>query len=139
MQAVDEAFAFRAEEIFGGHAAIGEDDLAGVAGAQAELVFLLAGAKAGSSLLDDERRDAVVFLRGVGDGHGDANVGVVAVGGEGLRAVEDPGAVIFVRRSVRVPPASEPASGSVSDQQPSFLPRASGTTYFCFCASVPNL
>ena len=29
---------------------------------------------------------------------------------------------------VRVPPASEPASGSVSDQQPSFLPCASGTT-----------
>jgi hypothetical protein len=41
--------------------------------------------------------------------------------------------------TVRVPPASEPASGSVSDQQPSFLPCASGTMYFCFCASVPNL
>ena len=63
LQAVDEAFAFRAEEIFGGHAAIGEDDFAGVAGAQAELVFFLAGAKAGSSLLDDERGDAVVLLR----------------------------------------------------------------------------
>ena len=34
------------------------------------------------------------------------------------------------RAVVRVPPASEPASGSVSDQQPSFSPRASGTTYF---------
>src|SRR5579862_5111947 len=40
---------------------------------------------------------------------------------------------------VRVPPASEPASGSVRDQAPIFSPRASGTRYFSFCASVPNL
>ncbi len=35
---------------------------------------------------------------------------------------------------VRVPPASEPACGSVSDQQPSFLPCASGVTYFLRCS-----
>ncbi len=44
------------------------------------------------------------------------------------------------RRSalVRVPPASEPASGSVSAQQPSFSPRASGTTYRRLCSSPPK-
>ncbi len=36
---------------------------------------------------------------------------------------------------VRVPPASEPACGSVSDQQPSFLPCASGVTYFLRCSA----
>ena len=59
LQAVDEAFAFLAQQIFGGHAAIGENHFARVARAQAELVFLLAGTKAGSSLLDDERGDAM--------------------------------------------------------------------------------
>src|SRR5258708_23518384 len=40
---------------------------------------------------------------------------------------------------VLVPPASDPASGSVSDQAPIFLPCASGIRYFFFCASFPNL
>ena len=40
---------------------------------------------------------------------------------------------------VRVPPASEPASGSVSDHAPIFLPCASGVRYFFFCSSLPNL
>jgi hypothetical protein len=40
---------------------------------------------------------------------------------------------------VLVPPASEPASGSVSDHAPSFLPDAKPVRYFFFCASVPNL
>ena len=39
---------------------------------------------------------------------------------------------------VRIAPASEPASGSVSDQQPSFSPRASGTTYRRLCSSPPK-
>ena len=47
LQAVDEAFAFFAEKIFGGNAAIGEDDFAGVARAQAELVFFFPGRKPG--------------------------------------------------------------------------------------------
>src|ERR1700675_1318667 len=96
LKAVDEAFAFLAEKVFRGHAAISENDFGSVARAQAEFVFLFAGAKAGSSLLDDERGNAVAFLRRVGDGHADAHVGVVPVGGEGLRAVDDP-APFFLR------------------------------------------
>jgi len=45
------------------------------------------------------------------------------------------------RRSavVRVPPASEPAPGSVSDHAPSIFPAVSCGRYFLRCASVPNL
>ena len=50
-QAIDEAFAGLAEQLRFGQAAIGEDDFAGGAGAHAQLVFLLAGAKAGRALL----------------------------------------------------------------------------------------
>ena len=39
---------------------------------------------------------------------------------------------------VRMPAASLPEVDSVSPQAPSFSPRASGTRYCCFCASVPN-
>ncbi len=95
LQAVDEAFAFFAEQIFRRDVAIGENDFAGVAGAQPELVFFLAGLEAGRSLLDDERGNAVALLCGVGDGHAHADVGVVAVGGEGFRAVDDPAAVLL--------------------------------------------
>ncbi len=35
-------------------------------------------------------------------------------------------------------PASLPASGSVRPKPQSISPRASGTRYFCFCASVPK-
>ena len=37
------------------------------------------------------------------------------------------------------PCASVPAPGSVSPNAPSFSPFARGTTYFCFCSSVPNV
>src|SRR5271165_584435 len=37
----------------------------------------------------------------------------------------------------RVPAASEPASGSVSDQQPIHSPVANLGRYFCFCSSFP--
>ncbi len=40
---------------------------------------------------------------------------------------------------VRVPPASEPAEGSVRPKAPSLLPSASGTRNCCFCASLPNM
>ena len=39
---------------------------------------------------------------------------------------------------VCVAPASEPALGSVKPNAQSFSPRASGTRYCCFCASVPK-
>ena len=95
LQAVDEAVAFDAHEILGGHAAVGENEFAGVAGAQAELVFLLAGTKAGGSLLHDESRDAAILFGGVGGGDHHADIGIVAVGDEGLRAVDDPTAVFL--------------------------------------------
>ena len=79
-----------AQQIFLGHAAIGEHDFGSVAGAHAELVFFFAGAKAGRSLFDDEGGDAVGTFALVGDGHGHADVGIVAVGGEGFRAVDHP-------------------------------------------------
>ncbi len=95
LQAIDEAFAFRAQEILRGHAAIGEDHFAGVARAQAELVFFLAGTKARSTLLDDECGDTVVLLGGVGDGHGHAHVGIVSIGGEGFCAIDYPTTVFL--------------------------------------------
>ena len=73
-----------AEKLGGGNAAIGEDDFRSVAGAHAELVFFFAGTKTGSALFEDEGADAVGFLGFVGDGHGDADVGVGTVGGEGF-------------------------------------------------------
>jgi hypothetical protein len=45
----------------------------------------------------------------------------------------------FLTAVVRVPEASEPALGSVKPHAPNFSPRASGTRYFCFCSSVPNM
>ena len=39
---------------------------------------------------------------------------------------------------VRMPAASLPEVDSVSPQAPIFSPRASGTRYFCFCASFPK-
>ena len=90
LQAADEAFAFGAEKIFGGDAAIGENQFGSVAGAQAEFVFFFAGLEAGSSLFDDEGADAVGAFGFVGDGHDHADVGVVAVGVEGFGAVDDP-------------------------------------------------
>jgi len=67
----------------------------------------------------------------VGDGHGDAGVRIVAVGGEGFRAVENQ--LLPLRTAVlRVPPASEPASGSVSDHAPSFFPCARGDEVLAF-------
>ncbi len=76
-----------------GHLAVAEDDFGGIAGAHAELVFFFAGAESGIPFFDDEGGDAFCAFGLVGDGHGHADVGVVAVGGEGFRAVQDPVAV----------------------------------------------
>ena len=78
-------------------AAVLEDHFAGGAGAQAQLVLLLAGAEAGRALVHDEGRDAVLRGGAIGDRHGHADVGVVRVGGEGLGAVEHPVAVFAAR------------------------------------------
>ena len=81
------------KQIFGRHAAIGEDHFARVACAQAQLVFLFAGTKSGRALLYDKRGNPVLFFRRIGDGHGHAHIGVVAVGRECLRAVDHPAAI----------------------------------------------
>ncbi len=39
---------------------------------------------------------------------------------------------------VSVPPASEPALGSVRPKAPSFLPEQRSGRYFFFCSSVPK-
>ncbi len=89
------------------------------------LFSFLPAAEPGRAFLDDEGRDAVLRGGAVGDRHGHADIGVVGVGGEGLGAVEHPARRLRARPCVRVPAASEPASGSVSDQQPSHSPVAS--------------
>ena len=126
LQAVDEALALFAQQILRRHTAIAEHHFGGVAGAHAQLVFFLSRTESRRSLLDEERGDAVRILGAIGDRHGHADVGVVPVGGEGLGAVEHPVAAGLASATVRVPPASEPASGSVSDQQPSFFPPPAG-------------
>src|SRR5882762_3928501 len=70
--------------------AILKDHFAGGAGTQAELVFFFAGAEAGRAFFDDERGDTVLRRAAIGDRHGHADVGIVRVGGERLRAVQDP-------------------------------------------------
>ncbi len=112
----------------GGHPAILEDHLAGVAGPHAELVFFPADAKTRRAFVDDKRRDAVMRRRPVRHRHRHADFGAVGVGGKRLRAVQHP-IVAFPACLLRVPPASEPASGSVSDQHPSHSPPASFGTY----------
>ena len=65
-----------------------------LAGAHAELVFLLAGDEARRAALDDERRDALVALARVGDGHHDHRVARRAVRDEGLAAVQHPAVAV---------------------------------------------
>ena len=74
----------------------------------------------------------------VGDRHGHAKIRVVAIRRKRLRPIQHP-KMPSRRAVVRVPPASEPASGSVNDQAPIFFPDAKGAKYFLFCASEPNL
>jgi hypothetical protein len=76
--------------VIGGHAAILEDDLAGVRGAAAELVELTQHPQAGRSLRHDEHAlPSVTGLR-VNSGDDDVNVGDPAVADEHLLAVDDP-------------------------------------------------
>ena len=126
----DEAFAFRAEQICCGHVAIGEDNFGRVAGAHAELIFFFAGAKTGRALFEDEGADAVGFLGFVGDGHGHADVGVVAVGGEGFRAVEDPVDRPGARRWCACRQRRSRLRVRSATRRPSFLPCGQGNEIF---------
>ena len=103
--------------------AVLEDHLAGGAGAQSQLVFLLPQAEAGRVLFDDEGRDAVLRGGAVGHRHGHADIREMGVGGEGLGAVEHPAAILShgrgagaggVRTGLRLGerPAADPFPGS---------------------------
>ena len=73
-----------------GHAAVVEDDLGRVAGADAVLLELLALADAGRAGRDDEGRVAAGAELRLDGEHEDVHVGDAAVGDPGLRAVEHP-------------------------------------------------
>ena len=75
----------------------------------------------------------------IGDRHHHQHVADAAVGDEGLRAVQHPARRRRASAVVRMPAASLPEVDSVRPQAPIFSPRASGTRYVCFCASVPNI
>ena len=107
----------------GREAAVFEDDFAGGAGAQAELVFLLAAAEAGGAFFDGEGGDAVLRGGAIGDRHGHAEIGVVGVGGEGLRPVEHPHAVFEFGVGAR---AGGVAAGFGLGQRPAAQPLAGG-------------
>ena len=103
-----------------GHAAIGEDHFAGGAGAHAELVFLLADLKPGRAFFQNERGNSVRRCAAIRHRHGDANVGDVRVGGEGLAAVEHPASrrrarpwCACRRRRSRLPARSATSSRSI--------------------------
>src|SRR5579875_1926087 len=87
---VDESLSEVAEEVFAGDFAVFEDEFGSITGAEAQLIFLLTGAKARSSLFDDKSREAVRPLCAVGNSNDHGNVSVVGVRDEGLIAVEDP-------------------------------------------------
>ena len=80
--------------------------------------------KPGRALFDDEGGDAVLRGGAVGDRHGDADIGVVRVGGESLGAVEHPACRPRERRVVRVPAASRPGFGF--GERPAADPLAGG-------------
>ncbi len=104
-QAIDESFAHFSEHLRIREPAIGEQHLAGGAGAHAQLVFLLADSESRKALFEDEGRDAVMRRGAIRYCHGDAYVGILRVGGECLAAVQHPARAIFYgfgARSARV-------------------------------------
>ena len=72
------------------HAALLEEQLAGAARADAELVFLLADGEPRRLPLDDERGDPAVPGVGIDSGEDDEEAGFVGVGDPELAAVQDP-------------------------------------------------
>ena len=71
------------------HAAAVQQQLAGPARAQSQLVFLLADGKSRELTLDDERRDAAVAGARVNGGKHDEQVSLVGVRNPQLAAAED--------------------------------------------------
>ena len=93
LQNIDESFSGFAEHLRGRNAAIGENYFGSIAGADAKFIFFFAGLKSGHSLFQNESRNSVRACLAIGDGHRDADVGVMSVGGESFRAVQEPTAV----------------------------------------------
>ncbi len=90
-----------AEQVLDRDAAVVEDDLGRVRGADAELGLLLALAQAGGVLADDEGGLAAGAERRVDGGDDDVDVGDAAVGDEDLGAVEDPLVAVALRRRLQ--------------------------------------
>src|SRR5262249_21578814 len=79
-----------AEHVLRGYAAILEEQLAGAARADAELVFFFSHGESGEPALDQEGRDAAIaFLRSDG-GEDDEQIGFVGVGDPELAPGETP-------------------------------------------------
>ncbi len=105
------------------HAAAAEDHFARVAGAHAELVFLAPRRHPGVAAFDDERRDAAMGARLVGDGHHHDHVADAAVGDERLGPVNHPAVAVAGRR--RAEPRGVRSRGRLG-QPPGANPRARG-------------
>ena len=86
-----------AEQVLDRDAAVLEDHLGGVRGADAELRLLLALAQAGGALADDEGGLAAGAEGRVDGGDDDVDVGDAAVGDEDLGPVEDPLVAVALR------------------------------------------
>ena len=86
---VDEAHAFLADQVLGGDFHVLEEQLRSVLGFHAHFLQVLAFLEAFHALFDDQQAGALGAFAGVGLGHHDHDVGVLAVGDEGLGAVED--------------------------------------------------
>ena len=74
-----------AEQVFGGYLDVGQRKLGGVLPLKADLVQLPSAFETLHAPLDDQQREALRALVGVGLSHHDHQVGVDAVGDEGLR------------------------------------------------------
>ena len=93
---VDEAHALLPEQVLGGHLDVGERQFGGVLRIQPDLVQVAATLEALHAALDDEQREALRALVGIRARDDDHQVGVDAVGDEGLGSVEHPAAVFLL-------------------------------------------
>ena len=98
---LDEALPFLvAEQVGGRHAHVVEEQLRRVVGLQADLVEVAAALEALDLVgLDDDQRRALGALRRVGLGDDDDQIGELAVGDEGLRAVDAIVVAVLARRA----------------------------------------
>ena len=107
------ALADFAEHVPARHAAVLEDELAGAARADAELVFLLADGESRESALDEKRGDAAVAGLRIERGEDDEDVGFVGVGDPQLASGDDVVVAVLAARVVSAKASlPEPASDS---------------------------